>query len=290
MYGEELKELEPHGTKLFPLRVHDFCSDPTVIERVATHWHSEFEILVVVNGQGELHLNGASYPLQVGDVAVIQPDQLHAMSAPMAVPFDFYAVVFDPILLQSAVPDSIQQQYLSAPLQVPPVLPPTAPLVAQLKAELAVIQRDFDQSAPAYMLRIKGHLYLVWAILAQLAETAHVKVNSGGIAVELTKTVIAFIQANYEQPLTLSSLATRFNLSKSYLCRIFKRTTKIALTDYINILRITQSTILLKTTTDSISAIASHVGFNNVSYFNKVFHRRLQLTPTEYRRAATTPA
>lgn len=284
MQAATLKEREPHGTALFPLRVHEYTSDPGLAERVATHWHPEYELLVVTSGHALLHINGNSYPLKKNDLAVIQPDQLHAMTAPIGTPFAFYAVVFDPILLQSAVPDGIQQQFLNQPLQVPPVLATNQALVPALINELAIIRREFAQLPPTYMLQIKGHLYLAWSLLAQLADASPTQVVNGGVAINLTKDVIAYIQAHYAQHLTLTSLADHFNLSKSHLCRLFKKTTKMALTDYINATRITRSTELLRTTTDSVSTIAGQVGFNNISYYNKLFHRRLLMTPTAYRR------
>lgn len=278
-----LKEQEPHGTALFPLRVHEFVSDTTLSERVATHWHPEYELLVVTVGQALLHINGHSYQIQKDDVAIIQPDQLHAITAKIGTPFGFYAVVFDPIFLQSAVPDGIQQQYLSQPLQTPVVIAPDHRFASELNRELATIRQEFATESPAYTLQIKGHLFLAWSWLAQLADPKQAQEVSGGVAVDLTKDIIAYIQQHYAQHLSLTILADYFNLSKSHLCRLFKKTTKMALTDYINATRITRSTELLRTTTESISTIAGQVGFNNISYYNKLFHRRLQMTPSEYR-------
>lgn len=283
MNQDQLKELEPHGSALFPLRVHEFISDPTVAERVAMHWHPECELLVVTVGAALLHLNGASYQIKKGDIAIIQPDQLHAMTAAVGAPFGFFAVVFDPVFLQSAVPDSIQQQYLAEPLRVPTLLPLTSHLTADLYQNLLNIRALYYQQPAAFMLQIKGYLFLAWANLVQLADHTHSQPLTGGVAVDETKAVIAYIQQHYSQPLTLTILASHFNLSKSHLCRMFKQTTKMALTDYINATRIGQSTILLQNTDDAIGTIAGLVGFNNISYFNKIFQRRMRLTPSAYR-------
>lgn len=283
MNQDQLKELEPHGSALFPLRVHEFISDPTLTERVAMHWHPECELLVVTVGAAVLHINGESYPIKQGDLAMIQPDQLHAMTAKIGTKFGFFAVVFDPVFLQSAVPDRIQQAYLNAPLQVPPVLPSTSKITAALTDKLLNIRALYYQQGAAYMLQIKGYLFLAWADLVQLADHSQAKTVTGGVAVAETKAVIAYIQAHYSQPLTLTILADHFNLSKSHLCRMFKKTTKMALTDYINATRIGQSTLLLQDSDAAIGTIAGLVGFNNISYFNKLFQRRMHVTPSAYR-------
>ena len=287
MNQAQLKELEPHGSALFPLRVHEFISDPTLTERVAMHWHPECELLVVTVGQAQLHLNGATYSLKRNDIAIIQPDQLHGMTAEVGQPFGFFAVVFDPIFLQSAVPDRIQQEYLNEPLQVATVLPTNNKLTKQLYHELLNIRALYFQQEAAYTLEIKGHLFIAWANLVQLAAHNQVKQLTGGVAVTETKAVIAYIQEHYSQPLTLTILATHFNLSKSHLCRLFKKTTKMSLTDYINTTRINQSTALLQDSEVAIGTIAGLVGFNNISYFNKLFQRRMHLTPSEYRQELT---
>lgn len=285
MDTKQLKEVEPHGSALFPLKVHEFISDPNLVERVAMHWHPECELLTVTLGQAVFHLNGESYQIQQGDLVIIQPDQLHAMTAPVGQPFGFFAVVFDPVFLQSAVPDQIQQAYLNNPLQVPVVLPKITSnkLTRALYQQLMNIRALYYQQPAAYMLQIKGYLFLAWATLAQLAARSQTKTLTNGVAVDETKAVIAYIQAHYSQPLTLTLLADHFNLSKSHLCRLFKKTTKMALTDYINATRISHSTQLLQQTDQAVGVIAGLVGFNNISYFNKIFQRRMHLTPTAYR-------
>ena len=43
LHDSLLKEKEPHGNVLFPLKVHDIITNPGISERVGWHWHSEVE-------------------------------------------------------------------------------------------------------------------------------------------------------------------------------------------------------------------------------------------------------
>ena len=54
--------------------------------------------------------------------------------------------------------------------------------------------------------------------------------------------------------------------------------------DYINEYRLNIATNLLETTDMSIREIAVKVGVNNISYFNKIFKKKFNLTPKEYRK------
>ena len=65
---------------------------------------------------------------------------------------------------------------------------------------------------------------------------------------------------------------------------MFKKEIGITYSEYIISKRIAKAQFLLKNTTDTVINIAAISGFNNVTYFNRVFKKHLRLTPTEYRK------
>ena len=75
------------------------------------------------------------------------------------------------------------------------------------------------------------------------------------------------------------------NLNPSYFCRIFKRASGSGFIDYLNFVRICKSEKLLAAGTKSILDVSYDVGFSSVSYFNRIFKKYKNCTPTEYRRA-----
>jgi two-component system, response regulator YesN len=58
----------------------------------------------------------------------------------------------------------------------------------------------------------------------------------------------------------------------------------MTLTDYINQLRIEEAKYLLDHSDDSVTAIASQVGYNDANYFSKVFRKWERVTPHDYRK------
>ncbi|WP_225046585.1 helix-turn-helix transcriptional regulator [Lacticaseibacillus kribbianus] len=289
MPKKTLRELEPHGTTLFPLRVHEFESDALRTERVPAHWHPECELLVVTQGQAALHVDGTTVTLGLGDIALLLPDQLHAITAPVGPPFAFYAVVFDPVFVRSASPDTLQQRYLDPVFERAVALPVR---FTAADAQYRALRRGLDAiraagtaARPGYELQVKAQLYLVWAALWDARQGPVPAAAEGSAHVDLAKAVMATIRTHYAEPLTLTGLADSFNLSKSHLCRIFKAATKATVTDYLNDQRIDQAQRLLATTATPIGEIAGQVGFNNISYFNKLFLRRCHQTPRAYRAA-----
>ena len=100
------------------------------------------------------------------------------------------------------------------------------------------------------------------------------------------KDIILFIEEHYRESLTLDDLAGAIHISKSECCRCFKRTLQVTPVEYLIKYRIFQAAILLQQglpSMQTISDLAFYVGFNNASYFNKVFKQYLNCTPSEYR-------
>lgn len=88
-----------------------------------------------------------------------------------------------------------------------------------------------------------------------------------------------YIKTHYMNPITLEDLATHLGLNKSYLCTIFKKSTKDSFCNYTNKIRIEESKKLLKTSSASITDIALAVGFSSSSYFNTIFKKLEGKTP-----------
>jgi AraC-like DNA-binding protein len=73
------------------------------------------------------------------------------------------------------------------------------------------------------------------------------------------------------------------NLSVTAFCKFFKRATGLTVTDYLNDIRIGNACELLIETDLQIKEIAYQVGFQSLTYFNRVFLKKKKMTPREFR-------
>jgi AraC-like DNA-binding protein/ligand-binding sensor protein len=96
-------------------------------------------------------------------------------------------------------------------------------------------------------------------------------------------TILDLIQNKYHEALNVSKLSKLCFCSESCINHIFKKKTGVTIKSYINCLRIEEAKLILKETDKSITEIAEYVGFNNSSYFTKVFTDFVKISPTEYR-------
>ena len=133
-------------------------------------------------------------------------------------------------------------------------------------------------------LLIKSNLLRIWHYLCLDAEaTSFTLKKKADERVRMIKQILQYIQENYARNLTLCGLAAYFHMSEGQFCRIFKQTMKMSPMQYLMRYRILQSCRLLQDTDKKIGEIANLSGFNNISYFNKVFLQTIGCTPREYR-------
>jgi YesN/AraC family two-component response regulator len=83
--------------------------------------------------------------------------------------------------------------------------------------------------------------------------------------------------------ISLNSLSQHLHINESYLSKLFKKETNINFTDYLNETRINKSLDLIKNTDLNLMDIALTVGFEDQSYFTKVFKKFVGETPKQYK-------
>ena len=99
----------------------------------------------------------------------------------------------------------------------------------------------------------------------------------------LVENIKNYIHSNLEFDINISHIADFFHYNRLYLGRIFKKETGMSIKDYITSQRIETAKILLENTDNKIIHISSKSGFNNVTYFNRMFKSIIGMTPKEYR-------
>lgn len=95
--------------------------------------------------------------------------------------------------------------------------------------------------------------------------------------------VLAHIHAHYAEPVTIDQLADIAALSPSGFHRLFRRHTRLTLTEYVARLRIGEACALLATSSRPIANISDTVGYRSLANFNRQFRAIKNLTPRQYR-------
>ena len=103
------------------------------------------------------------------------------------------------------------------------------------------------------------------------------RINATVAAVE------SYVERYFYLDVSLSELAKMYNYNEKYLGMLFKKQVGHSFHDYLNRRRLYRARMLLEQTTESVLTIATRVGFNNVTYFNRLFKEYYGMSPSQLR-------
>lgn len=101
---------------------------------------------------------------------------------------------------------------------------------------------------------------------------------------------LQFINKNFRDNISLKDISSMFDVNSSYFSTLFKQEMSVTFTDYLNSVKIAHACQLLATTNLSSRDIAQATGFEDQSYFTKVFKKVMGMLPKEYRSSLSNKA
>ncbi|WP_411955249.1 helix-turn-helix domain-containing protein [Alkalibacillus sp. S2W] len=100
---------------------------------------------------------------------------------------------------------------------------------------------------------------------------------------ETVRRSMLYVRQNLTDDLSLKTIAKAVHVHPNYLSYLFKKETKIGLSEYVSQMRIDEAKIRLRYSPQSIRDIATDLGFSQPSYFTFQFRKTVGMTPTEFR-------
>lgn len=284
-----LKEDREHGDIMFPLAAY-WIELPAGAHVLDTHWHEEAEFFLLLEGEILFQVDTDYFPLHPGEAVFIESGDIHAAYVLKETPCRFCALVFHPVLLASAQYDTIQQTVI-LPLQekrqsFPRHITSSVPWQGELLQHLERMMEAYDHKMPGFESFMKGTLLIMLSQIALPGRSVNHSQSEGAdtTKIDRLKKVILYIQDNYQEPIRTRDLSELIPMSEGQFCRFFKSMTRKTPVDYINSYRVRQAAALLQQSDRKISDIAMDVGFDNVSYFIKVFRKAMKCSPSEFRK------
>ena len=138
-------------------------------------------------------------------------------------------------------------------------------------------ERGADIKKSAYGLAKAAESYL-----RLLMHRYDIVPHTGGVHF-LTREMTLYANENFRGKVGLASVAARFSYSEKYAGRVFKRETGMSFARYVNEKRLEEAEKQLRESDKSILEIALDCGFENVTYFNRLFKRKHGIPPGKYR-------
>ena len=251
-----------------------------VCAEVITHQHREIEIIGVREGDVDFFVDSELCHLESGDILVIPPYALHRAVTSEAHHTIYSCICFDTELLCDAELDGDMK---SGGRLVSGIIPAKAPYAKSISQQIEAAVFACEKKEEGWELEAVGNMSLLFATLKKNAKAK----SSGQRSREANfgKRAMTYIIENYKTDATSKTAAEALLMNHSYFCRSFKRTFGCCFANYVLAYRLEKARIYLKNTNLSVTDIAFSVGFNNCSYFGKVFRERFGKSPLSYRKS-----
>mgnify|MGYP000903494211 FL=1 len=288
---KEYEEKEKHGTAQFPVGLHklEYSADTDVMFYV--HWHQEFEFLVLTEGKVLFTIEDREYVMNPGDIVFINSNYLHMAKNICGGVCSFYAIDFSYHVLNEDIHSIFSKKFIRPILNDKYVFPEFMPVSEDedkcwqkdIRNYLHEIGECPEHELEPFELMIRSRILAIWDILDKNCVRAQKDNDIESRYSERLEPVISYIKENYAYEITLGELAAILPMSEGQFSRVFKQTMKLSPIQYLMRYRILQSCKLLQDTEKKIGEITNLSGFNNISYFNRVFLNTIGCTPKEYR-------
>ena len=139
--------------------------------------------------------------------------------------------------------------------------------------------------------RITMHFFQLWEYIRKQAShyLPEQEEYASDPRMQLFKSMMAFISSSYTGNITLAEIAASANISKSLCNSLFHQYVGESPISYLCHLRCRKVAEYLRSSSKSLTEIASLVGFNGVSYMSETFRKFFDCSPREYRKQWAVP-
>ncbi len=241
----DYKEKKQHGTFDFPIEFyHVTPSHPRY--NMPYHWHTECEIIRILEGEFSLIINDENILAKKGDNNCIYE----------CIVFDMKVLLKENHTCTKQIQDIINQKKI-----IGPILDSN---YDELKSCCDGLFKSMKYENVGYEFITQGSLYYLKETILQY------------------KNVLSLIESEYSSTLTLDDLSRAAGMTPKYFCKFFHEMTNKTPIEYLNYYRIESACEQLLTTDYSITEIALNCGFNDSSYFIKTFKKHRGVTPKQY--------
>lgn len=279
-----LNEKRTHGTSDFPLGYY-YVTEVFSRYEMEQHWHLQYEIIHIIEGEFLLKLTKENHPLAAGDYAFINAGILHG-GVPKSCVYECVVFNMDFLRNRNYRSDAFMKQLVHNKFRIQTVFSAAAlEDVPVLRRALEGFFQAFHQGGEYYELGVQANLLLFMSEVAKHRMYIYANDKSADVEnIEPIKKSLEMIQNSYSEDLTLEDLAKTAGLSSKYFCHIFQKLMGRTPIDYLNHYRIERAACLIEENKLPLIHICYDCGFNDYSYFIRVFKKYKHITPNQYKK------
>ncbi len=236
-----------------------------------SHFQNKIEVAYCFSGFQKVRIGESIYTLGKGDAAFISPNIVHEYIKCEAAPnvkTETISLMSETDFFASLLPELITKRPLS------PFVP-----AGLIDKDTALAFRKMASTAGAIEL-------LGWACIALSGITKNLELIpfKEAESFRLAPAIVSYINANFQKPLTIKSLASEFGYSASYIAHVFYDQLKIPFRTYLGSVRSEHAKDLILKSDKNLTEISYECGYNSLNTFCRCFKKRYGVTPSEVKK------
>lgn len=261
---------------------------PNYFADVSLHWHNEFEINVMIDGSAIYQVGAQTYISNVGDINIKVPGILHATHIQENGFAHYETLIFRPELFGFTEYERGNLKYLLRILSKKLIIKtPIRPNDVEYDRIYRLLKDAMDaaeNNTPADDILLRSRLNEAFYVLIKNGYVIKNDLSTLHDAdMEELNPALKYIADNFNHDIKIAELASLTARSETSFMALFKRVLGVTTIEYITHLRINSACEMLRLTNRKIIDIAQSCGYCNLSNFNRIFKRKMGLTPREYR-------
>lgn len=249
------------------------------------HTHEFMEFVYMLGGKSLHTVNGVEYPMNGGDLLIINYGEIHCFNAEPGT--QFYNILIKPTILDKSLEECRDLFFLfeTAPFRPFKALVNDSCRFIRFSPEekncfetiLQLLEKELRCRDVGYDLTTQAGVNFLLTMIfrkmrGNLAEQTHE-----------FKQVLNYIEDNYAQTLSEAELAKLCHYNPAYFSRVFKKYTGLTFTEYVKRLRIRKACACIAEE-GRTGGLYIRVGYTNKTTFYKHFRQITGMTPLEYRK------
>lgn len=244
------------------------------------HFHNCFEIGRCISGNGTLCFRDYQLPFSAGQYSIISPLEPH-ISVCDDTPSQWEYIFFDPVILFGNITPAITELCHSFYLFEKPsrIIQETNSLLSK---KLQNLFTEFHEKPTLYSHAMHA-IFLSILIELDRMPAQSVSPHSAAPLIPI-RSALLHIYSHYMEPITVPELAARCCMSESHFRRVFKQLIGLSPQEYLQHYRIQHACHQLLHSSAPIQKIASSVGFQSISSFNRQFAQYTSMAPGEWKK------
>ncbi|OLS03697.1 helix-turn-helix domain-containing protein [Tissierella creatinophila] len=253
------------------------------IQKYPIHWKDSLEILFVLKGKIKIGIETEHYELWERQIEIVNPNEVSWISSDdkdnlvLIIDIDpsffkrYYDDAEDTFFYTDSSNKRVQEDEEYYKLRE---------YISILLFEVVSKLDDYEDLTEETLLQMMYHLLNNFHYLFYEGEN----LEEDELQLQRYHRIVKYLSNNYMNKVSLQDIADKEFLSSQYLSYKIKETFGLGFNEYLNQIRVEESTKLLLDSDLSISEISEEVGFSHVRYFNKHFKLHYNMTPLQYRK------